>query len=83
MIIVQPSLHLEHASGGRYEWTQVGALPTLPPQLAEALPESAMAVDASTDAEVLRFLNEQTASTRPELLEIWCHLFLEEVESGG
>jgi hypothetical protein len=83
VIVVEPSLHLEHASGGRYEWTQVGALPTLPPQLAEALPESTVAVDAATDAEVLGFLNEQTASTRPELLEIWCHLFLEEVESGG
>ena len=65
VIVVAPSVH---PGGGRYRWERTGVLPGIPDYVAEALPESTTPDDTATDAEVERFLNTHTESTRPELL---------------
>ncbi len=61
VIIVAPS-------EPRYQWQRTGELPDLPDYIADALPNSVNPEATATDAEIEKFLNTHTESTRPEML---------------
>jgi hypothetical protein len=83
VVVVEPSHHEKAADGGRYQWIKTGPLIELPADVADLLPDAADAQDAATDAQVLAFLAEHTGAARPELVNVWCHLFDKEVHQGG
>jgi hypothetical protein len=68
IIIVAPSAHEKADQGARYQWDTTGPLPVLPPYVADLLRDAGYASDAATDAQVRAFLDQHTASARPELL---------------
>jgi hypothetical protein len=65
VIIAEPT---KHPDGGQYHWERTGVVPPIPDYLAEALPESATPEDTATDAEIEKFLNTHTETTKPETL---------------
>ena len=65
VIIVAPSIH---PTGGLYRWQRTGVLPGVPDYIAEALPDSITPESTATDAEIEKFLNSHTESTKPEAL---------------
>jgi hypothetical protein len=68
VIIVEPSLHENAASGARYQWQRTGPLPLLPEALSTLLPDALATTDAATDAAVRAFLDEHTEAKRPAIL---------------
>lgn len=65
VIIVAPSVH---PGGGRYRWERTGAVPSIPDYLADALPDSSTPEGTASDAEIRRFLDSHTETTKPEAL---------------
>jgi len=65
IIVVAPSVHGNAGKGGRYVWQLTGAVPVLPAELAELLPDTGDTVDAASDVEVAVFLDTYTAAARP------------------
>ena len=65
VIIVAPSIH---PSGGMYRWERTGELPAIPDYVADALPESSTPDTTATDAEIRKFLDSHTETTKPEAL---------------
>lgn len=65
IIMVCPSAHAAEKDGALYEWLETGAVPVLPPELAELLPDATDATDAATDADLDRFVAAHTAAAKP------------------
>ena len=65
VIIAAPS---RHPGGGQYRWIRTGTVPPIPDFLADALPDSTTPEDTATDAEIKRFLDSHTETTKPEAL---------------
>jgi hypothetical protein len=65
VIVVAPS---KHPDGGLYRWERTGPLPGIPDYIAEALPDSSTPESTASDAEIERFLNTHTETTKPEAL---------------
>ena len=82
IVLVAPSTHEKAAAGGRYLWQRTGAVPVLPPMLAELLPDALAADDAATDADVRAFLAEHVGNTRPAALKGPLRWFAEKVAAG-
>lgn len=68
IVIVAPSVHEKADQGARYLWEATGIVPELPAFVADLLRDTGDASDAATDEQVRRFLDQYTASARPELL---------------
>jgi Bifunctional DNA primase/polymerase, N-terminal/AAA domain len=83
VIVVSPSHHPLALEGGQYEWSKTGSVPALPDELAELMDDAGDAQDAAPDPDVLKFLDTHTGRERPELLEIFCASFKEDVSEGA
>jgi hypothetical protein len=65
VIVAAPTVHPE---GGRYQWQRIGPLPSLPDYITEALPESTNPENTASDAEIRRFFDSHTETTKLEAL---------------
>ncbi|MBV8542552.1 MAG: bifunctional DNA primase/polymerase [Pseudonocardiales bacterium] len=83
VIIACPSEHEKAATGGRYRWLRAGAVPVLPDDLAELLPDATEAVDAATDFEIRAFVEQHTEQKAPRLLSAVLRGFHRELDAGG
>lgn len=81
IIVVQPSKHVEEH--GRYEWQRAGAVPVLPKDISDLLPEGQAAGEAATDGDIKDFLAKHTAATKPTLLKPILEAFARELQEGG
>lgn len=82
VIVVEPTQHEKAGDGGRYKWERVGPVPLLPEAVAELLHDSSPGADAATDSEVRAFLDEHTAASRPDLLNVLVSTFEQKVSEG-
>jgi AAA domain/Bifunctional DNA primase/polymerase, N-terminal len=63
VIVVQPTIH---PCGGEYRWVVTGEIPALPDAIADKLSNgSGDRQSAATDAEVRKYIEDNTASTAP------------------
>lgn len=69
VLAVAPSRHADHDQGAAYRWLRAGPVPTLPPNIAEQLPDAAAATDAATDAQVRAFLDQYATGTATARLQ--------------
>lgn len=83
VIIVAPSVHQDHEAGAEYRWERTGPVPVLTDRLAAALPDGTPGEDAATPAAVTAFLSEHTSASRPELTDVWLHIFANETAAGA
>lgn len=68
IVVVAPSVHEKEAQGARYHWEHTGAVPVLPPVVADLLRDAGESADAVTDAQVWEFVQSHTSEERPNLL---------------
>lgn len=86
VIVVAPSVHEDTDNAenpGEYRWERTGAVPALPDELAEMLDDASPASDAATDAQVLAFLAQHTAASRPSLINGWISALTNRFETGS
>ncbi len=66
VIVVYPTVHENEADGAAYRWVRTGALPPVPQEIVDLLPNADRDVDAAPDDVVQAFLDTFTASERPQ-----------------
>lgn len=79
VIVAAPSVHPE---GGHYQWKRTGPVPPIPDYIADALPESTNPEDTATDAEIARFFDSHTETTKPEALTGLVHALQSKLDGG-
>ncbi|EUA39867.1 hypothetical protein I549_4101 [Mycobacterium avium subsp. avium 2285 (R)] len=67
---------------GEYRWQRTGAVPKLPNEIADLLPEGADAADAATDEAVAAFLDQYVGADRPDVLNGLKAAFRKNIEAG-
>ncbi|MBZ4508371.1 AAA family ATPase, partial [Mycobacterium avium subsp. hominissuis] len=80
VIVVAPSVH--PSPEGEYRWQRTGAVPKLPNEIADLLPEGADAADAATDEAVAAFLDQYVGADRPDVLNGLKAAFRKNIEAG-
>lgn len=84
VIVVPPTLHQEADNGGHYRWVRTGAIPVLPDEVAQALPDTDGARDIADEGEVGQFLDYCTAAqASPFAARAILDRFAAEVEGGA
>ncbi len=81
VIIAAPTRHPD--ASGEYRWERTGAVPVLPTELADLLDDASPGEDAATDAQVAAFLAENTAASRPSLINGWISALRTKFETGS
>lgn len=84
VIVVTPTIHGEADRGGRYWWVRTGAIPVLPDEVAQKLPDTDAARDLASAGEVARFLDWATGQdAAPFAARAILTQFTAEVEGGS
>jgi putative DNA primase/helicase len=66
VIVVYPTVHESEAEGAAYRWVRTGALPPLPEEIRDLLPNADRDVDSAPDDVVRAFLDTFESNERPE-----------------